>query len=941
MRALQYILAASIIPVAAGLDFQPNLGQAAKPVRYVASGGGPAVSIGDDFLGTLRFLGVRDGEWISESRTNHTIRYCTSQTISDAVCRQGVPSFRRIIRRNLYEGIDWVVYGSGERLEYDLVLSAGADLSLVRISAPGGRIVNGELHFGEFVQRRPVGYQMHDGQRRLVRVELHESGDSTFGFFAWNYDPALPLVIDPIVDHANVIDTPAPVTGMSGSFRFGTVRSERGDKDIFVHHDAGFGSSTIYWGGDGDEEIGGSAPNGTGLSLAGWTASRSLPGYSGGATDGFVLRLSSQGELFEAILVGGPGEDRVYHAVESGAALYIAGASDNSDWPHARISRRGPGGKLDAFVGLWHDGAPELVFIGGSGDDNVKRIAVDGQLGLFVAGEMDSPEFDALSGGAGGIWTGRLTLDRFGWASGRRLEGFAAGDRVTGLALVGEFGLYVAGTTASPAIELASNRYHGGASDGFLARLRVPDGPPVAIRYVGGEGRDEIDFLAVRNNTIYLGGATDSKEIPLRGMPSGDGSLGGTDGLMALFDHRLAPVWSYRAGGLGDDRIFAVTPIATGELTIHGTGENVNARVRFGDTEWPVPEMVIGAGLQIPITAQRTIDDDDRITLLESSDPSRMVISSERLQLGGAKASGFSRPDPSASVYYLQAVASEPGGEVVVAISGLDASSALRRLYVRVAQAYYFLSPPGPIVIRPGDTAGIAVTTAPYLADGVTMGWTQASIPGRALEPAFEFSDPTGVALVRGTRLEEREPGKYQGTVLLSRAGSYTVTPAAKGLPVAAGQSLVVSSISQPQPEFRRQLTQYFQMPITLPFLTAPGDFLNVSCASPCAVQFRIGFGAPVDEMRLVTMPQQPLFVYANTAEGDGRVTMQGVVGGQPYERHFHFRVVPPRIDVYANIQTKIGVGSPLYWSYRIEQSSNREALAAGYAFEYQSFGER
>src|SRR5437763_258323 len=126
---LPAILAASSLEP---LYFEPNRGQAAETVAYVARSGGDTFLIqGRDLI--LRSAGHSDfimawdgpeaerGVWkASEPRPGSTSYYLGAlkgRSIAD------VPHYARITHRNVYPGVDITIYGNQGQLEYDLELA--------------------------------------------------------------------------------------------------------------------------------------------------------------------------------------------------------------------------------------------------------------------------------------------------------------------------------------------------------------------------------------------------------------------------------------------------------------------------------------------------------------------------------------------------------------------------------------------------------------------------------------------------------------------------------------------------------------------------------------------------------------------------------------------------------------------------------------------------
>jgi uncharacterized protein (TIGR03437 family) len=124
------------------------------------------------------------------------------------------PQFPKLAIRNLYRGIDAVFYGSGENLEYDLEIAAGASPYRIRISLEGARHfhIDGtgnltiETASGVLRQMRPRVFQGNRGiSARYVLL-----GSNTVGIRLGRFNPRLPLTIDPVLAYVKSL-------GASGS----------------------------------------------------------------------------------------------------------------------------------------------------------------------------------------------------------------------------------------------------------------------------------------------------------------------------------------------------------------------------------------------------------------------------------------------------------------------------------------------------------------------------------------------------------------------------------------------------------------------------------------------------------------------------------------------------------------------------------------------------
>ena len=121
-----------------------------------------------------------------------------------------VPTFRRVLYHNVYEGVDVAWYGSEGQLEYDLVVRPGADTGHIALRFDGARKLevepNGDLRIettdGSLTLRVPVVYQESGGARQRIEGHYVLRVDNEVTFALANYDKSRPLVIDPTLVYA-------------------------------------------------------------------------------------------------------------------------------------------------------------------------------------------------------------------------------------------------------------------------------------------------------------------------------------------------------------------------------------------------------------------------------------------------------------------------------------------------------------------------------------------------------------------------------------------------------------------------------------------------------------------------------------------------------------------------------------------------------------------
>ena len=210
------------------LQFEPNLGQAPKAVRYVSRSAQHSVEVYDDGMalaapnrdrtGTdsaraqLRFIGASaDARFEAREPAPGQAHYLIGSDASKWL--HGVPRYRQLRRSELYPGIDLVYYSRGGAMEFDLVVKPGADPSRIRLHVGGAHApviaANGDLLLdgandaddahSALRLHRPVLYQNIDGQKKMLDARYVLVNERELSFELPAYDKRHALVIDPVV----------------------------------------------------------------------------------------------------------------------------------------------------------------------------------------------------------------------------------------------------------------------------------------------------------------------------------------------------------------------------------------------------------------------------------------------------------------------------------------------------------------------------------------------------------------------------------------------------------------------------------------------------------------------------------------------------------------------------------------------------------------------
>ena len=482
------------------LYFEPNLGQTAPEVRYLARGQGYVFFLTEDeavwrlhprlpdqvgqvtrprsAVIRLRLGGAEATP--SPPRALEPLPQVSHYYIGRDPRRwaEGVPAYGRVRYEGVYPGIDMEFYGKGPLLEYDFVVAPGADprhillefsgADRLRLTPAGDLLIEagGETGGVRLRHHRPFAYQVREGRRQAVAADFVLRDGQQVAFRLGDYDPALPLVIDPAVTLAT------------------------------------------YLGGGWDDAVQAVAVDGAGaIYVTGRTTSTDFPATTGavsgslfGSDDLFVAKLAPDGRIVYATYLGS-GETFV-GIQDSGRGI----ALDDQ----GRVYVTGSVGASFTFFAT--SGAFDTEFNGGETDAFVIRLKADGLLD-YASYLGDEQRFDvgtAIAVGADGL-------------------------------------VYVAGYTAQATkfpstfpVKNGAQTTHGGATDAFLVKLDLETPGAQALRYgtfFGGGGGEEALALALAGNGVaYIAGITNSDGLATQGVYQS--GWVGNDGFIARLDTR-------------------------------------------------------------------------------------------------------------------------------------------------------------------------------------------------------------------------------------------------------------------------------------------------------------------------------------------------------------------------------------------------------------------
>ena len=171
---------------------------------------------------------------------------------------------------------------------------------------------------------------------------------------------------------------------------------------------------------------------------------------------------------------------------------------------------------------------PVLVYgtyIGGSADDHVHGIAVDGAGNAYLTGETRSVDFPGTAAGyqpaqAGDedVFVAKLDPTASTLLFATYLGG-SGHDEGYGIAVDGAGNVYVAGETRSDDFPVTAGAYQsarGGNADAFVVKLDATGSVLLHGTYLGGSHRDRAYALALGpTGQVYVAGQTESNDFPV------------------------------------------------------------------------------------------------------------------------------------------------------------------------------------------------------------------------------------------------------------------------------------------------------------------------------------------------------------------------------------------------------------------------------------------
>ena len=474
-----------------------------------------------------------------------------------------INQYSKIRYKNIYPGIDLLYYSINGLIEYDFILSPGADPNQIKLQYKGAKSLNTddqgnlliEMGFGIVSHKAPVIYQESNQKRSSINGSYIVSENNQISFNIKNYDQSKALIIDPVL-----------------------------------------GFSTLFGGSVNDYGNAITLDNSGNIYISGLTTSSDFPTLTPyqtdqGGYDTYVLKLNSDGNtiIYSTYLGGSDNEYSNSIDIDSNGNVAIAGVTRSTDYPtlNANQTYIGPQYVDDIFVTKLNSSGNALIFstyLAGTSYDICSGLAIDSTGNVYVTGHTFSTDFPTLNPFQTHQGVGDAFVTKFdgsgNLAYSTYLGGATEGDRGTCIAVDSAGNAYIGGYTASTDFPTL-NPYQAylGNVDVFISKLNSSGSALLYSTYLGGTDSEESTDISVDSSgNAYITGFTNSGDYPLENpiQPFRGTSFSKDMFVTKLSSSGSALVYSTYLGGTLEDEAFDIEIDSAGHAFIMGTTDSTD-----------------------------------------------------------------------------------------------------------------------------------------------------------------------------------------------------------------------------------------------------------------------------------------------------------------------------------------------------------------------------
>lgn len=291
-------------------------------------------------------------------------------------------------------------------------------------------------------------------------------------------------------------------------------------------------------------------------------------------------------KLLYSTYLGGEGNDSIEAiAIDGTGNIYLTGLTSSSDFPVTpNAVQKQLAGKLDLFVLKLNPAGNTILYstyLGGTGSDVARGIAVDGAGNIYVAGDTTSTDFPVKNAAqpvyGGGVSDGfAFKLKADGSALDYSTYAGGNGEEYLYKIVIDVSGnAYLCGSTDAqnyPTRNALYPNYRGGLADGFVTKVDPAGSTFLYSTFLGGSQTDAVAALAVDGEgNLFAAGATNSLDFPVLNAYQST-RRDSYDGFIAKLNASgQALVFSTYLGGSGSEACADLAINAAGQAFVTGS----------------------------------------------------------------------------------------------------------------------------------------------------------------------------------------------------------------------------------------------------------------------------------------------------------------------------------------------------------------------------------
>ena len=571
------------VRAAAMTPFLQNIGQIDDNVQFYANVENGTAFVEKDGSMTYNFrMSEIGGHVIKEKVLTHKTLSPEGQDPSKAKIqsfignkenwKSNIPAFQTIHIGEIYNGIELSLHTHHKSIEKLFKISPGASPATILMEIEGSDTISirddGSLRIkgeqNELTMSKPVAFQQTPEGTKLVKVAYNILNDHQYGFTVGDYNPKLPLFIDPVL----------AATYLGGSGVEGTA-------EVAV----GIDSNNKAF-------------------IAAETTSTNFPTTVGAydetdnaGNDIIISRFSNDLTTLEAsTYIGSIQTDNVYALdIDDSDNIYITGSTTGGDYPTTGSAYDQTFNfNTDVFVSKLSNDLSTLsasTFIGGSAFEVAYDVGISptSPQKVLVTGRTQSSDyptvgspFDSTLGGSQDAFVSKLdidltTLEASTYIGGNTSIGGPNSERGTEVNTDTSGNIYVAGYTNENDLPTTGGAYDGTFNlvDGFIGRFDSGlTSTGAVLSYLGGSSTDIIEDMEITSNGVYFSGFTTSGDYPTTGSAYSQTLDSGQDGFISRFSADLSTLQvSTFAGANGSEGARALSVDSNDNIIVGGETE--------------------------------------------------------------------------------------------------------------------------------------------------------------------------------------------------------------------------------------------------------------------------------------------------------------------------------------------------------------------------------